>query len=313
MTSTCHTATILITTKDRADLFARSLQSALDQDVKCEIVVVDDASSDHTSQLAREICPDVILVRNETAVGIIAARNQGFQVATGDIVFTLDDDAVFSSRELVGSVIAEFEKPFVGAVTIPLIDHLPDGSILQRLPIEGPVEDFPCVAIFSGGANALRRESFLACGGYCGSFRQGEERGLSLKLLDMGMIVRVAAKYHIDHYPQPRVGDRSSIVFWSARNFLHFGWRYVPFPTLIPFLLTTAARQLKNGFSKRCPTQPLAAMCYAVGDAWHTRRERSPVSAGVLYAFQELSKVSVLRLSEVTVILNKYQRALLCS
>ncbi len=301
-----QTATILITTKDRAELFSRALESALIQTVKCEIVIVDDASSDNTSQVARQLCPHAIILKNHSPVGIIAARNQGFEVATGDVVFTLDDDATFSGPGLVASVLAEFDKPYVGAVTIPLIDHLPDGTVRQRLPVEPQSDDFLCVPIFSGGANAILKQLFFDCGSYCGTFRQGEERGLSLKMLELGKIVRVASQYHIDHYPQARAGDRSRIIFWSARNFYQFGWRYVPFPTLISFLAVTSLRQVKNGIAKGCPLQPVAAAGCAVADAWKARASRSPVSNNSFRAFHELSRFSMLRLSELTAILDSH-------
>jgi glycosyltransferase involved in cell wall biosynthesis len=305
MSFPCRTATILITTKDRAGLFADALRSALDQDFPCQIVVVDDASSDNTSQVARELCPQVTLVRNEEAVGIIAARNQGFGHATGDVVLTLDDDAVFSSRELVSSVMAEFDEPFVGAVTIPLVDHLPDGTVHQRLPIEEPVDDYLCVSIFSGGASAVRKDLYDAAGGYIGTVRQGEERGMSLIMLDAGTVVRVASRHHVDHYPQPRIGDRSDIIYWSARNILQFGWTYVPLKNLPSYFVVTALKQIKNGFHHRNVRLPLAGIWAALGDCYRTWHQRTPSSAGAYRAFQELSRRKVLRLSEVNAILVK--------
>jgi GT2 family glycosyltransferase len=306
MTFSCRTATILITTKDRVELFSRSLRSALEQQFPCEIVIVDDASSDDTSRVARELCPQAKIVRNDSAVGIIAARNQGFSHATGDVVFTLDDDALFSSPELVSDVMAEFDQPYVGSVTISLIDHTPAGEVNQRLPIEKPTDDYLCVPIFSGGANAIRREVFLQEGGYSGLVRQGEERGVALRMLARGMIVRVASRHHIDHFPQPRVGDRSNIIYWTARNFYQFGWSYVPMPQLVLFLIITTLRQIKNGFRRRLPLQPLAAMAAAVGDAWRTRRQRKPVNSSTFLAFQEMLDAKQLRRSQVTAILQKH-------
>jgi glycosyltransferase involved in cell wall biosynthesis len=310
MSFPCRTATILITTKDRAELFANALRSALDQDTPCEIVVVDDASTDETSHVARQLCPQATLLRNESAVGIIAARTQGFQHATGDVVFTLDDDATFSSSAVVSSVMAEFHLPCIGAVTIPLIDHLPDGSTHQRLPIEAPAEDFLCVPIFSGGANAIRKELFDACGGYSGSVRQGEERGVALKMLDAGALVRVASRHHIDHYPQPRVGDRSDILYWSARNNFQFGWSFVPVNKLPAYVGITALKQIKNGLHKRNLFQPLAAMCASAGDCVRMWKERTPVSGGAYAAFQELSRRKVLRFSQVRAVLQKHGKEL---
>jgi glycosyltransferase involved in cell wall biosynthesis len=306
----CRTATILITTKDRAQLFAAALRSAVEQDFPSEILVVDDGSSDNTSQIARELCPQVKLVRNEVAVGIIAARNQGFQHATGDVVFTLDDDATFSSNEVVSSVIAEFDRPYIGAIEIPLIDHLPDGSTRQRLPIEDPSENFLCVPVFTGAANAIRKDLFDACGGYSGSVRQGEERGVALRFLDVGAIVRVASRHHVDHYPQPRVGDRSDILYWTARNNLQFGWNYVPLNRLPVYAGITVLKQIKNGVRKHNLRLPISGIFASVGDLWRLRGQRRPVSQGTFAVFRELSRRKILRFSEVSVLLQKHGKEL---
>lgn len=310
MTFPCRTATILITTKDRAQLFAAALRSAVEQDFSSEILVVDDGSSDNTSQIAHELCPQVKLVRNEVAVGIIAARNQGFQHAIGDVVFTLDDDATFSSNKIVSSVMAEFDRPYIGAIEIPLIDHLPDGSIHQRLPIENPSENFLCVPVFTGAANAIRKDLFDACGGYSGLVRQGEERGVAIKMLDLGAIVRVASRYHVDHYPQPRVGDRSHILYWTARNNLQFGWNYVPSTSLPSYVVITALKQIKNGITKHNLYQPITAMCASVSDLRRLWGQRHPVSNATYGAFQDISRRKILRRSEVSAIFKRYGKEL---
>jgi GT2 family glycosyltransferase len=310
MSFPCRTATILITTKDRAQLFAAALRSAVDQNFPCEILVVDDGSSDDTSQIARDLCPQVKLLRNEKAVGIIAARNQGFLHATSDVVFTLDDDATFSSRDVVSSVMAEFDRPYIGAVEIPLIDHLPDGSTHQRLPIEEPTQDFLCVPVFTGAANAIRKDLFDACGGYSGSVRQGEERGVALRFLDLGAIVRVASRHHVDHYPQPRVGDRSDILYWTARNNFQFGWNYVPLNRLPSYVVIMILKQIKNGIRKRNLMLPISGMCASVGDLWRLWGQRCPVSQGAFAVFRELSRRKILRFSEVSALLQEHGKDL---
>ena len=101
----------------------------------------------------------------------------------------------------------------------------------------------------------------------------------------------MASRHHVDHYPQPRVGDRSDILYWSARNNYQFGWNYVPLRSLPPFLAITTLKQIKNGISKRNLFQPLAAMCASVGDSWRLWDQRSPVSNGAYAAFREISEL----------------------
>ena len=99
-------ATVLITTKDRADELPRAIDSVARQTAPVQLVVVDDGSSDHTSQLVREKYPWAILARNETPLGIIEARNKAASLAETNILFTLDDDAEFSSPDVGANTVA---------------------------------------------------------------------------------------------------------------------------------------------------------------------------------------------------------------
>jgi GT2 family glycosyltransferase len=56
-----------------------------------EVIVVDNASSDGSSQMVREEFPGVQLIRREENVGV-SGWNDGFAVARGDYVLALDDD-----------------------------------------------------------------------------------------------------------------------------------------------------------------------------------------------------------------------------
>ena len=75
-TSNNPAATVLITTKDRKDDLARAIGSVVEQTAPVELIVVDDGSTDGTSELVRERFPDATLIRNEQPLGIIEARNR---------------------------------------------------------------------------------------------------------------------------------------------------------------------------------------------------------------------------------------------
>jgi glycosyltransferase involved in cell wall biosynthesis len=223
------TATVLITTKDRRELLARAIDSVLMQTVPVELLVVDDGSTDGTAEMVAERYPSARLIRNPQPLGIIAARNAAAELATGDILFTLDDDAAFRGPDLVETVLAEFAHPRVGVVAIPYDNHHPDGRIDPfPIPADRDSDDFYCMFPYPGGSNALRLKWFIALGGYSGADRQSEEPTYAIRLLDHGLVVRTSSRATIDHYPQYEARDHAAITYAGSRNAMRFAWKFVP-------------------------------------------------------------------------------------
>jgi len=83
---------IVIPTYNRAHLLGEAIQSALAQShAGCEVIVVDDGSTDETAALVARFGDAVRYLRQENA-GVAAARNRGAGVATGDYLHFLDSD-----------------------------------------------------------------------------------------------------------------------------------------------------------------------------------------------------------------------------
>jgi GT2 family glycosyltransferase len=89
---------IIIPTVNRASLLERNLISLV-EGLRCwfEVIVVDGASEDHTSQVldeARQILGDrLTVIREESREGFVRAANKGFLAATGRNMTWLNDDA----------------------------------------------------------------------------------------------------------------------------------------------------------------------------------------------------------------------------
>jgi glycosyltransferase involved in cell wall biosynthesis len=83
---------IVITTCNRLTLLKRAIASALAQTVPCEVVVVDDASSDETANYVHSLGKSIIFCANERNLGHSAAMNLGIETAQGDWIKCLDDD-----------------------------------------------------------------------------------------------------------------------------------------------------------------------------------------------------------------------------
>lgn len=127
-----------------------------------EVIVVDDASSDGTSELLRVRFPEVQVVRNDVAQGFDALP-AAVALARGRFVLQLDDDA-WPADGTLERVVLHFEErgPKLGLVALPFVDsesgrrgytpYLPPVPTDQRYcPTHG----------FYQGAVVFRREAAL--------------------------------------------------------------------------------------------------------------------------------------------------------
>lgn len=198
--------TVVIVTRDRRDGVLHVLGRLADR--ACEVVVVDNASSDGTAAAVRAAHPDVrvlVLARNVGAFG----RTLGARLARTPYVAFADDDswwapgsleraadlldahprtALLAARVLVGP--EEREDPLTGALA---------GSPLPR-PAAAPG---PAILGFLACAAVVRREPFLACGGFDGVVRfVGEEERVALDLAAGGWDLFYVDALVVHHHPR---------------------------------------------------------------------------------------------------------------
>ncbi len=85
---------VVIPTRDRADLVGKAVGSALGQTLRdIEVIVVDDGSRDNTREAVKSFGdPRVVYVRHRASRGGSAARNTGITSARGNYIAFLDSD-----------------------------------------------------------------------------------------------------------------------------------------------------------------------------------------------------------------------------
>jgi GT2 family glycosyltransferase len=133
-----------------------------------EIIVVDDASTDHSSTLAAGMGVSVVhLARNS---GPAAARNAGALVARGDILFFVDADVVVAP-DAVGRVARIFaDRPDVAAVFGSYDDHPAGAGLVSqyRNLLHHFVHQHSNVeaSTFWAGCGAIRRSIFMDLSGF---------------------------------------------------------------------------------------------------------------------------------------------------
>jgi glycosyltransferase involved in cell wall biosynthesis len=222
-------ATVVITSKDRKEELRAALPLVLAQTEPVEVLVIDDGSSDGSSDMVRRHFPQVRLERSESSLGLIAQRTRAATLAKAPILISMDDDARLVSPYTVAQTLADFDHERIGAVAIPFIDVRTTTMVRQVAPTR---EGRWIVSSFIGTAHAIRRDVFLELGGYRAELVQmGEEPELCLRLLDAGYVTRLGRADKLQHLESPK-RNVARLVSLSRRNdLLHAFWN-VPMPYL---------------------------------------------------------------------------------
>jgi len=156
--------------------------SARALDLTYEIIVVDDASTDATAQIALDHKARVVSVNRRQ---IAATRNSGARAALGDRIFFVDADTTINSRTLQEALKA-MDRGAVGgggAVWISWREKLP----LYAYPLTAGLFIFPKLIGFTGGAFMFcTREAFQATGGFDERLYWSEEGAFTMALRRQG-------------------------------------------------------------------------------------------------------------------------------
>ncbi len=175
--------TVVLCSYNRGESLARALNSAaaltVPESIGWQILVVDNNSTDHTSEVCEEFCrryPDRFHYLFEPQQGLSYARNAGVREARGDIIVFMDDDVTVEPTWL-HNLTAELhggEWAGAGGRVLPLWTCPPP----RWLPREGRYALAPLTVFDMGaeagelteapfGANmAFRKEMFQKYGGF---------------------------------------------------------------------------------------------------------------------------------------------------
>ena len=146
---------ILIDTYNHERFIEQAVVSALEQDfpaLEREILVVDDGSTDATSEIVQKFKPGVRLLRKANG-GQASAFNAGIQECRGEIVAFLDGDDWWAPGKLTKVVAALEAEPEVGLVGHGIVSVHRDGRTQTEILREG----FHFQANTVAGARLLRR------------------------------------------------------------------------------------------------------------------------------------------------------------
>jgi glycosyltransferase involved in cell wall biosynthesis len=220
------TLSVVICTWNRADLLAQTLRqmaaARVPAGLRWELVVIDNASPDHTPRVLADAPLPLRAVR-EPRQGLSHARNRGLDETTGDWLAFTDDDVLVDENwlaELAAGVGRHPEAAVVGGPVEPWFPHPPDPELAEAFPAlgygfvsvdHGPAERELTPTEGIRGANfAVRRAAvggnrfdpkFGRAGAVQGLF---EETDFVNRLRDAGGTVWWLPAVRLRHYVDPR-------------------------------------------------------------------------------------------------------------
>lgn len=112
---------IIVPTYNLKDIFLECLQTIVNQDyIHTEIIVVDNASTDGTSEMVKKQFPRVILIRNTKNLGSTGGMNTGLKKAKGEYLWFIDHDNILNRNMLSQMVKLAESDPHIG-IAVPKI------------------------------------------------------------------------------------------------------------------------------------------------------------------------------------------------
>lgn len=215
----------------------------------CEIIVVDNASTDDSVQMVRERFPDVKLIASETNLGFGAGNNLGIAQATWKYVLLLNPDTIVKpgALEAMKDFLAANEDAGAVGCAIANPDGSPQESYWMTFPSSGwlllkscyldrfflrfrnrkrfdSTLHFP-VAHLLGACIMAPRSLLQELGGFDESyFLYLEETDLCKRIIEAGKII-----YHLPSATITHLGQQSSMqaAEWTNVEFYFSAYKFV--------------------------------------------------------------------------------------
>lgn len=220
--------TVNILSFNRKDELRNTLTKVYEQDYKnIEVIVVDNASSDGSSEMVKNEFPSVQLIQMGKNIGI-AGWNEGFKIAKGEYVLVLDDDSYPQDRTLIGRSLGFFCEKNVGLLAYRIWNSYSHSFENDKFDYKNSPDFIGC--------GALIRMSVLSLVGLFNErlFIYLHETDFTIKLYNYNYKIVFSENHVIVHNSSSlnRSNDRKKFFF--TRNYLivifsHFSFNKVIF------------------------------------------------------------------------------------
>lgn len=173
--------TIIIPVYNGQEWLADAIQSAVDQTQKCEVIVINDGSTDKSAEIAKSFPVRLI---NQVNKGLPSARNTGIMAAATEYIMPLDADDILQENcvERLETIAKETGADIVSP-SFKCFGIAQNDIILQQNPTMQDFKTANRLPYFS----LVKREALIEVGGYNPKMLYGwEDYDLWIDLLKRG-------------------------------------------------------------------------------------------------------------------------------
>lgn len=163
---------IVIPCFNSKEWIADAIESALAQTTRCEVIVVDDGSTDGSGLMADSYKTHGVKVIHQVNKGLASARNTGIMNSTGDYILFLDSDDIL--KENAAERLLEIAKTTDADVVAGSFQEFGLNQAVVTLKPFPSVEDFK-KANHIGYCTLVKKSTLLEVGGYSPKMVKGYE------------------------------------------------------------------------------------------------------------------------------------------
>ena len=202
--------TIAVLTMNRAEQMRHAVESCLDSalPVDTQFLIVDTASTDHTQRVVSELKDKsryaLLYNRLSENRGVGGGRNVCFDLAEGEYLYILDDDAEIPIECNQTFFIKALKYLDKNKDVMTLTTRIEDNVYGKRTPIEAKnlsKDGLPCVYSFQGGSTFLRKEYFQSPL-FMNIMYGHEEVSVAMHVMDEGYYNVYMSEIYVNHLPK---------------------------------------------------------------------------------------------------------------
>jgi len=231
---------VIIVSYNTVDLIGNCLKSVLaTSNITREIFVVDNASSDESSDFIKDKFPSVHVIANAKNVGFAAANNQVLPQCKGKYIFFLNPDTEVVSDTFSEAISFMDANPQVGLAGTKIMNS--DGTLQWSVSYKYPGQKYTTtelsnlpgnIACVLGASMIVRSELIERIGGFDEDFfLYGEDQDLCLKIRKLGDEIGYIDAAVVVHLGGQSEKDSLSSEVWKKKiraEYLFYRKHYLP-------------------------------------------------------------------------------------